>query len=50
MWHILFILLDHESESGVGFGYTDEGILRLDLAAALDMMEKNLAIAERAIV
>ncbi len=35
-------LHDHDSESGVGYGYTDEAIQRLTPEKALDLIEKTL--------
>jgi len=38
-------LHDHDSESGVGYGYTDEAIRRLTSEQALDLVEKTLKTA-----
>lgn len=37
-------LHDHDSESGVGYGYTDEAIQRLSPEKALDLIEKTLKL------
>jgi len=42
-------LHDHDSESGVGYGYTDESIERLTPEKALDLIEKTLKSSRRAI-
>lgn len=42
-------LHDHDSESGVGFGYTDEAIVRLDFKNALELIESTIKSAHRAI-
>ena len=35
-------LHDHDSESGVGYGYTDEAIVRLSPEKALELIERTL--------
>lgn len=42
-------LHDHDSESGVGYGYTDEAITRLTSQSALDLIEKTIQNSIRAI-
>ena len=42
-------LHDHDSESGVGYGYTDESIERLTPEKALVLIEKTLKNSRRAI-
>ncbi|MCP5100840.1 MAG: hypothetical protein GY943_35260 [Chloroflexi bacterium] len=42
-------LHDHDSESGVGYGYTDEGIVRLDFVAALALIKKTIVSSQKAI-
>ena len=39
-------LHDHDSESGVGYGYTDEAIKRLTPEQALDLIEKTCKSSE----
>jgi len=42
-------LHDHDSESGVGYGYTDEAITRLSAPHALKLIEKTIQSAIRAV-
>ncbi len=42
-------LHDHDSESGVGYGYTDDSIERLTPEKVLDLIEKTLKSTRRAI-
>ena len=42
-------LHDHDSESGVGYGYTDEAITRLTAEQALALIEKTCKATEREI-
>ena len=40
-------LHDHDSESGMGYGYTDEAIKRLTPEQALDLIEKTCKSSEQ---
>ena len=42
-------LSDHDSESGVGFGYTDEEITRITPERTLDVMERALESSQHAL-
>ena len=42
-------LHDHDSESGVGYGYTDEAITRLTPEKALDLIEKTMKTSQSGI-
>ena len=42
-------LHDHDSESGMGYGYTDEAIKRLTPEQALDLIEKTCKSSEHEI-
>ncbi|MFQ5568897.1 MAG: hypothetical protein ACE5G0_04430 [Rhodothermales bacterium] len=42
-------LYDHDSESGMGYGYTDEAITRLTPEQALDLIEKTCKNTEHEI-
>lgn len=40
---------DHDSESGVGIGYTDESIKRVSVERAKEAIEKNIKVLEQLI-
>ncbi|MBI4412485.1 MAG: hypothetical protein HY541_08380 [Deltaproteobacteria bacterium] len=40
---------DHDSQSGVGYGYTDEGIYRTTATAAKERLEKALERAQKSL-
>jgi len=42
-------LYDHDSESGVGIGWTDEEITRITPESALDVMDRVLETSQRAL-
>ena len=42
-------LHDHDSESGMGYGYTDESIKRLTTQQAIDMIERTMKTSKSGI-